>query len=177
MNQTSIPTPNLSDKFAMVARVPVRQIATVRDSIMGQFEESPLATAFFSSANVQIVQNGIRAGVYHRSNGRYTIGEQNDETLRFIMRNIFIQHAVNIPTNISAQISGLNRLVFAQCVDQVYSEAKGRMKYLYDVDKDKTPIGLPVLMSQKGGRQYTMPDWFGVHNNEDLRANRNKPRF
>ena len=52
-----------------------------------------LSDTFFSSQNIQLLQNSIRAGVYNMSNGKFTIGPQDCDTLKIIMRSIFLQYA------------------------------------------------------------------------------------
>ena len=48
----------------------------------GNWENNMLSYAFFSKENIQILQNGIRAGVYNKSGGTYLISAQNQDTVR-----------------------------------------------------------------------------------------------
>ena len=66
---------------------------------------------FFSAENIQIIQNSIKAGVYHSSNGQHVIGNQDEDTLKIIMRSIFLQLSANLQTNIMEQVNELNKLV------------------------------------------------------------------
>ena len=47
---------------------------------------SGISDLYFSKENIQIIQNGLRAGVYKKSNGSYVIDEQNHDELMIIMR-------------------------------------------------------------------------------------------
>jgi len=75
------------------------------------------------------------------------------------MRSVFLQHAANQPMNLSAQIHALNQLVLNYCIQQVYSEAQGYMKYLYDASTLVVPIAHPV-MPDNSDRELTLKPWF-----------------
>ena len=131
-------------RFAMSDQIPVNQTSTFRDAMTGNWYDTALSNAFFSSANMKIVQNGIRAGVYKKSNSQYVIGEQNGDELKIVMRSIFLQYSKNQPTNISDQIRELNNIVFDYSVNQVYGEAQGYMTYKKDVSTLVVPIAHPI---------------------------------
>ena len=97
--------------------------------------------------NIDILQNGIRAGVYNRSNGNYLIGTQNCDELKIIMRSIFLQNAKNVSTNIPEQITALNKIVLDYAIHQVYGEAEGYMKYKRDASTLAMPLEPPVMLS------------------------------
>ena len=73
------------------------------------------------------------AGVYKASNGRFNIGYQNEDTLKIIMRSMFLQHSANLCTNITEQIVELNKLVVDYSVPKLCSEASAYIKYKNDV--------------------------------------------
>jgi hypothetical protein len=125
----------------------------------GNWYDTALSNAFFSSSNIKIVQNGIRAGVYKKSNGQYVIGEQNGDELKIVMRSIFLQYAKNLPNNITGQIQELNNLVFGYSVNQVYGEAQGYMTYKKDVSTLVVPIAHPIL-SYTNDKQLELKRWF-----------------
>ena len=108
---------------------------------------------------MKIVQNGIRAGVYNKSNNQYIIGEQNGDELKIIMRSIFLQYSKNLPNNIADQIRDLNNLVFDYSVNQVYSEAQGYMIYKKDDSTLVVPIARPIL-SYTNDKQLELKHWF-----------------
>jgi hypothetical protein len=154
-----IKTPNTSTLFEMYDKIPANQCATFRNATEGLWTASYLSNAFFSQENIQILQNGIRAGIYHISNGQYVIGPQDCDSLKIIMRSVFLQHAANQKNNISDQINELNKIVLDYCIQQVYSEAQGYMKYIDDVSTLVVPIAHPVLASQND-RQLELKKWF-----------------
>jgi hypothetical protein len=118
-----------------------------------------ISDAFFSQQNIQIIQNGIRAGIYHKSNGQYVIAPQDCDSLKIVMRSVFLQHSSNQVNNITQQIEELNKIVLDYCIQQVYSEAQGYMKYIDDVSTLVVPIAHPVMASQND-RQLELKSWF-----------------
>ena len=158
MNKTQ--GPDISHLFAMYDKIPANQCATFREPTLGQWDETPLSKAYFSKQNIQIIQNGIRSGVYERSNGQYVIGPQDCDALKVIMRSVFLQNATNQLNNIAGQINELNKIVLDYCIHHVYSEAQGYMKYLYDVSTLAVPMATPVMEVQKDKNNYLMPKWF-----------------
>ena len=153
MNKTTngrvdIKTPNTSKLFQMYDKIPAKQCTTYRSATEGLWDETILSQVYFSNQNIQIIQNGIRAGVYNRSNGQYTIGPQDCDSLKIIMRSVFLQHAANQSQNITGQIQQLNKIVLDYCIFHVYSEAQGYMKYLYDVSTLAVPMSTPIVETQ-----------------------------
>lgn len=154
-----IKSPNTSALFQMYDKIPANQCVTYRNATEGLWDSTSLSQVFFSQQNIQILQNGIRAGVYQRSNGQYIIGPQDCDSLKIVMRSVFLQHAANQPNNISQQIAELNKIVLNYCIQQVYSEAQGYMKYVDDVSTLVVPIAHPVQASNTD-RTIEFKSWF-----------------
>ena len=157
--RVNIKSPNTSALFQMYDKIPANQCVTYRNATEGLWDQTSLSQAFFSQQNIQILQNGIRAGVYQHSNGQYVIGPQDCDSLKIVMRSVFLQHAANQPNNISQQISELNKIVLNYCIQQVYSEAQGYMKYVDDVSTLVVPIAHPVQASNTD-RTLEFRSWF-----------------
>lgn len=160
--RVDIKSPNTSQLFALYDKMNTNQrnqCVTYRNATEGLWDETDLSRGYFSASNIQLLQNGIRAGVYHRSNNQYLIGEQDCDTLKTIMRSVFLQHAINQPHNISEQINILNQVVLKYCIEQVYGEAQGYMKYIDDVSTLPVPIAHPV-MSTTSDRELEFKTWF-----------------
>jgi hypothetical protein len=154
-----IKSPNTSALFEMYDKIPANQCVTFRNPTEGLWTDTYLSQAFFSQENIQILQNGIRAGVYHKSNGQYTIGNQDCDSLKIIMRSVYLQHAANQPNNITQQVAELNKIVLNYCIQQVYSEAQGYMKYIDDASTLVVPISHPV-MANNTDRELEFKTWF-----------------
>jgi hypothetical protein len=157
--RVDIKSPNTSTLFEMYDKIPANQCATFRNATEGLWDETYLSQAFFSQENIKILQNGIRAGVYKKSNGQYLVGPQDCDSLKIIMRSVFLQHSANQINNITQQITELNKIVLDFSIQQVYSEAQGYMKYLDDASTLVVPIAHPV-MADNTDRELEFKTWF-----------------
>jgi hypothetical protein len=157
--RVDIKSPNTSSLFQMYDKIPANQCVTFRNPTEGLWNDTDLSRAFFSHQNIQILQNGIRAGVYERSNNQYVIGPQDCDSLKIIMRSVYLQHASNLPYDIPQQVTELNKIVLNYCIQQVYSEAQGYMKYISDVSTLAVPIAHPV-MANNNDRELVLKPWF-----------------
>lgn len=157
--RVDIKSPNTSSLFEMYDKIPSNQCVTFRNPTEGLWDNTILSRAFFCEENINILQNGIRAGVYHKSNNKYIIGKQDCDSLKIIMRSVYLQNAANQPHNISQQVKELNKMVLDYCIQQVYSEAQGYMKYLNDASTLVVPIAHPV-MADNTDRQLELKRWF-----------------
>jgi len=165
MNQISngrvnILGPNSDVRFSMSDRIPINSTNySCRDAMTGNWYDTELSNAFFSGKNIQILQNGIRAGVYQKSNQQYVVGEQNMDELQIIMRGLFLQYAKNQPTGIAKQIEDLNKIVLDYSIKQVWGEAEGYMKYKRDASTLVVPLNMPIL-SYSNDKQLELKQWF-----------------
>ena len=157
--RVDIKSPSTSQLFTMYDKIPARQCTTFRNPTEGLWDDTMLSTVFFSFENIQLIQNGIRAGVYKRSNGQYTIGPQDCDALKIVMRSIFLQYAANKGQHISEQVEALNQMVLNYCIQQVYGEAQGYLKYLDDASTLVVPIAPPV-MANNTDRELEFKRWF-----------------
>jgi hypothetical protein len=162
--RVDIKSPNTSNLFAMFDKIPANQCATFRNPTEGLWDETYLSKAFFSQQNIQLLQNGIRAGVYHRSNSQYLIGPQDCDSLKIIMRSVYLQYSANQPNNLTQQIEELNKIVLNYCIQQVYGEAQGYLKYIDDASTLVVPIAHPV-MANNTDRTLELKTWFGNKTN------------
>jgi hypothetical protein len=158
--RVDIKCPDITNLFAMYDKIPVNQSTTFRDATIGQWEETQLSKAFFSKENIQILQNGLRAGVYKISKGQLTIAPQDYDSLIIIMRSIFLSYSTNQCSNTQEQISCLNQMVLNYCIPKLYSEAQGYMKYINDVSSLAVPLDTPKLESQRDKTNYMVQNWF-----------------
>jgi len=154
-----IKSPNTSALFQMYDKIPANQCITFRNATEGLWDETNMSQTFFSKENIQIIQNGIREGVYKISNNQYLVGQQDCDVLKVIMRSIYLQHSANQPNNITQQIIELNKMVLDYCIKQVYSEAQSYMKYLDDASTLVVPIAHPV-MANNTDRELEFKTWF-----------------
>jgi len=146
--------------FRMQERLAVKNKATeYREALAGTWENSVLSNSFFSAANIHIIQNGLRAGVYEMSEKQYVIAPQNIDTLKIIMRSIYLQYAEHYPDKITEQIERLNNLVLDYAVPTVYNEAVGYVKYRIDASTLVVPLAIP-LHHDRNYKQLELKNWF-----------------
>ena len=153
------PKNNPKMPFEIYDKIPVNQCSTYQDAVLGVWEDSTLSKLFFSKENIQILQNGIRAGVYSQSNKQYIIAQQDCDCLKIIIRSVYLQHALNNPKNITQQIQNLNDIVITYCVNTILGEADGYLKYLHDVSTLVVPMDLPV-QAYVNDKQLFLKDFF-----------------
>jgi phosphopantetheine adenylyltransferase len=162
VNIISQPDPNAV--FKMQERIAIRNKSTNYDSALSgnDFENNILAKTFFSAANIQILQNGLRAGVYHMSGEKQiVVPPQNIDNLKIIMRSTYLQHARHIPDDIRGQIETMNKYVMDYAVPTVYNEAVGYLRYLEDKSTLVVPMDRP-LHTDRTYKQLELKPWFGM---------------
>ena len=117
---------------------------TMFDNLKFVQQNTVLSNLFFSLKNVQIIQNALRAGVYNYSNKKYIIDEQHPDSLNIIMRAIYLQNSVNMPDNVTEQITKLNNIVIQYCVPRIFGEVQGYVKYKEDASTLAVPLDKPM---------------------------------
>ncbi len=136
--------PNTGEIFKLYEQVPLNNESTsYKDAMIGNWQSTVLSDAFFSAENIRIIQNAIKAEVYHKSKTAFVIGDQNEDTLKIIMRSTFLQYSSNKPHRITEQIIALNKLVVDYCAPQILSEAQAYTRYKHDVSTMATPLARP----------------------------------
>jgi hypothetical protein len=157
--RVNLNAPNTSKLFEMYDKIPSKEHVSFRNPTTGIWENSQLSNAFFSKENMKILQNGIRSGVYQKSSETQIICEQDYDTLKIIMRSIFLENAKNSPNNIKGQIQELNQIIMNYCIDQIMIELKGYMTYLNDITSMHVPIDHPKMSNVKH-KDLQMKNWF-----------------
>ena len=147
--------------FRMQERIALKNKSTNYGSALAgnDWEDNMLARVYFSAGNIQILQNGLRAGVYKMSKNKIVIPPQNSDLLKIIMRSMYLQYAEHLPTNITKQVERLNKLVWDYVVPTVYNEAVGYAKYMQDQSSLVMPIDRP-LHHDREYKQLELKPWF-----------------
>ena len=146
-------------RFAMWDKIPVNQITTFRDALTGNWMDNDVSNVFFSKDNIQIIQNTLRAEVHRLSNGEYTIAQQDNDELKIIMRALYLESAINLPTNIREQVTALNQHVVNHCVPKLINEIRAYLKYKRDASNMYTIMTWPTYDNVKG-KTLEMKPWF-----------------
>lgn len=147
-------------RFQMAEKIGVKNKASeYRDALVGMQENSVLANNYFSEANVQILQNGLRAGVYEMSNKKIVVPPQNIDNLKIIMRSTYLQYAKHSTTEpIRDQIQKLNQYVLDYAIPSVANEAQGYLNYM----RDQSTLVMPMARPTQIDRDYKHLEWKGV---------------
>jgi hypothetical protein len=130
------------------------------DQIRGNMQSSPLNQAYFSAANVQIVQNKIRREVYERSKGEHLIGPQSVDELLTAMRAMYYQYGRNLPDRIPEQIADLNGLVVDWAVPKILAEVSMHKYYLRDISTMPMPLAHPIKLDMTGSKTQSLDRFF-----------------
>jgi len=155
----NITGPNISAKFSMMDKIPINTNTNYQNVLTGNFERSRLSDAYFSKQNIQIIQNGIRKGVYDKSQSRILVDNQPEDQIVTVMRAMYLQHSKNLETNISQQIVELNTFVLNYCVVSIFNEAVAYLKYKEDASTMHRPMQHPIY-SNKTNKTLEQKAWF-----------------
>lgn len=115
------------------------------------YTPTPLGELFFSPENIARLQNQIKKEIFIRSNGKYKLNiDQNETDLLVVMRAVYISDAVNSPYRIVHQVKELNHRTIERIIPDMLSAIKQDQKYLDELDKPINPIPRPVNISRAG---------------------------
>ena len=154
--------PNQDTRFKMYEKIAIKNKSTeYRYPVTGILEDNMLEKVFFSSGNIQILQNGLRAGVYYMSKDKKIIlPPQNIDNLKIIMRSMYLQYAEHRQDiSITSQVETLNKIVLDYVVPTLYNEAIGYMKYLEDQSTLVRPFAMPQTVD-RDYKQLELKSWF-----------------
>lgn len=127
-----------------------------REATLGQLARSPLSDLFFSSQNIEALQQGIRYRIYTETSGKYVIGRQSDQELRIIMRSVYYQYARNDGTDCVAQTRELNAIVLDWAVPEILSNLLQYQVYKKDASTLPIPLDNAQNMSRKGTKSLEL---------------------
>lgn len=122
------------------------------EAIRSVHSKNPVSSLFFSRKNVDVLQDGIRYGVYKATNGTYVISRQSDTELQIIMREVYMQHGKFIPYNVIDQVRDLNAHVLDFCIPRIVQEINMYQKYKHDIGTPRHIIDRGEFVSSKGSR-------------------------
>jgi hypothetical protein len=123
------------------------------------WESNVLSQVFFSAENLQIIQNGIRAGVFAMSDKKYVLPNQNVDSLQIIMRSVYSQHARHSATDITGQVAELNDLVLDYAVQDCYSASVAYEIYRRDQSSLVVPLDY-ARRPDRDNKQLELKPWF-----------------
>ena len=151
--------PNISAKFSMMDKIPINTNTNYQNVLTGNSERSKLSDTYFSMQNIQIIQNGIRKGVYDKSQSRILVDNQPEDQIITVMRAMYLQYSKNLEINIPQQIQELNNFVLSYCINHVFNEAVAYLKYKEDASTMHRPMQHPIY-SNKTNKTLEQKAWF-----------------
>ena len=122
------------------------------EAIKGIHNNNPLSQIFFSTNNIDALQEAIRYQVYKKSCKKHVIGRQSDTELKIIMRAIYLEHGRHRNYDVLPEVRRLNQLVLDFAVPRLLQEINMYMVYQNDIDKLPVPLDRGEFISSKGSR-------------------------
>jgi hypothetical protein len=154
--------PDSNTRFRMYEKIALKNKATeYRNPVAGILEDNMLEKVYFSSGNIQILQNGLRAGVYQMSKDKkIVLPPQNIDNLKIIMRSMYLQYAEHREDiSVTSQVETLNKIVLDYVIPTLYNETMGYMKYLEDQSTLVRPLSMPNVVD-RDYKQLELKPWF-----------------
>lgn len=110
--------------------------------------ESAVSDMFFSKMNIDILQEGIRFGVYKKS--KEVISTQSEPELQIIMRSVYLQYAKNNHEDLILQVRDLNSKVLDYTVSYISNQIQNYKTYTKDITSMPIPLERSKNMSSAG---------------------------
>jgi hypothetical protein len=124
-----------------------------RQATQGLFEKNEITKMFFSDENMSRIQKKIKEEVYKRTNGQYTLDEDQDESdLMIVMRALYLDKCKNLNEQPIRQVKLLNQQTVDYIIPDLISNIKQYFGYIKDINKPLQVIPLP-LASNRAGRK------------------------
>jgi hypothetical protein len=129
------------------------EVSFAGDALRGNLEHNPVAEAFFTRSNMDIIQETLRKEVRRMSGPKnYQIDRQSVDEIKTIMRAMYLQYSKNSPFNVAGQVQELNKMVVEWSAPRILSEIEAYQYYLKDISTLPVPMEQPVSMSSAGTR-------------------------
>lgn len=120
------------------------------EALSGQVLQNNLSKVYFSSANIDALQEGIRYRIWIETDKQYVIGRQSDIELKIVMRSMYYQHAKHDNRPIVQQVRELNKYVLDWVVPEILSNLKQYIVYKRDASTLPIPLDRAQLSTMKG---------------------------
>jgi len=117
-----------------------------QDALKGILDETLLSNTFFSTGNIQNIQNMIRYYFFKEKNK--VISEQNNNELLTIMRGIYLKYsnsAANSIEEIKKEVQEINKVVTEYSLKQIYINYDMYNRYISDLESLPQPMDLPQM--------------------------------
>ena len=106
--------------------------------------QDKLEDTFFSNENIIKINKKLIFTVYNKSNKKYKINSQSNESLLIVMRFVFIEYARNLPFDIDKQIDHLNCIVISEILPNIFTNITQKLEYLNNIQSERKLLDLPI---------------------------------
>jgi hypothetical protein len=130
-----------------------------QEAIKGIHVDNQLANIFFSSDNIDYLQESIRYLVYKKTCGKHTISKQSETELKLIMRAFYLQNGEHKKYDVLGEVKALNTLVLNYAVPKIIQEINMYMQYKQDIDTVPMPLERGQLSTSKGTKQLIFKEF------------------
>jgi hypothetical protein len=150
---------NLNNQFELFDKIPLTTKPTsYTNATVGLYNENDLSRKFFSSKNIIAIQTAITTNIKQMTD--YTVPPQNEELVKNMMWNVYMEFCAHMPDKIDEQIKSLNRKVLEQSIPSIVESIKADIKYRYDISHMHTPIAHSVSTTNKGLKNNEFKTFF-----------------
>jgi hypothetical protein len=139
----------------------------LKSAIPGGITPTPLLIYFFSTENVDYIQNRIKNEV-KKHTGTEINNQSIDELLIIMRSNLLYAYSGWLPNNsnkitdrgpkecsLEERLSRLNKSVIEESVKQVLSGINAYKQYTKDISSMPMPLSMPVYTSMSGSRELS----------------------
>jgi hypothetical protein len=135
--------------------------------VLHNHESTPLTSAFFSSTNVDNIQDLLKLGVYNKT--KLQIDKQSYEEILLVMRYIYLTYAnhpedfkkgvdiskqMKLKMKYTNEISRLNDLTIRYMLPKVITEINGQLHYINTIFNPIRVMDSPINTKITGTKEY-----------------------
>lgn len=136
--------------FPLYKEIDSKQVSFGSEVVGKTMQLSQVSDLFFSSKNVDALQEAIRYQVYVKSGNQHIIDRQSVTDLKIVMRSIYLEYGRNLPYDIVGQVKSLNARVLDYVVEKIINEINMYMFYKQDIQNLPVPLERSANVSSAG---------------------------
>jgi len=135
--------------FALMEQFRLRKEATPYNiALRGDKCSNELSRIYFGAENVGRLTARISQEV--EVTAGFAIGPQDQDALKTLMRDVFLEFALNRDDQVERQLAQLDGIVIQRGAKTIIGSAASHQRYLQDISQMHTPICHPIAASIKG---------------------------
>ena len=150
-------TPDIGNRFALVDRVEIPHLVTLRDTLGDRRCAPGAEIAFFAEDNKARLRSAIIAAVHARTGISASSGDF--EQLETVMRTVYSQAGTRSGRCGTSQLQTLNTRVIEYAVPLVAGAAEAQANYIRDITKSFDPIARPMYTA-RDNKELEFKSWF-----------------